>query len=266
MNMREMVEDSLRYPLSDWKKILIYGLIGLFTTTAVFRGFIILNGLTNVALITLLVSIELLVSIYFTGYFLRIIKSSLIGNHKPPQFNSILEMFSDGIKVFIVAIVYMSPIILITLIFTVLSSKTLGIIVHQTLINGFNLQNIIGVLMSLEAGIGVTIATIYMILILPIFIVSIAFMANKNDDLKAAFRFREILNKIGYLGWINLIIWYLLTGIIFLSILGVLGTLIVGLFSLINNIAIGGLIISVVLIPYLYMYFARSASLFYLSK
>ena len=70
MNVKKIVWDALRYPLSDWKKVLIYGFIGLFTTTAVFRGFITLNGLTNPYLIVFLVFIELIVSIYFTGYFL----------------------------------------------------------------------------------------------------------------------------------------------------------------------------------------------------
>ena len=45
MNVGEIVEDALRYPLSDWKKVLIYGFIGLFTTTAVFRLFFAMNWL-----------------------------------------------------------------------------------------------------------------------------------------------------------------------------------------------------------------------------
>jgi hypothetical protein len=266
MNIKKMVWDALRYPLSDWKKVLIYGFIGLFTTTAAFRGFIALNGLTYPYLIALLVFIELIVSIYFTGYFLRIIKTSLLGKQKLPQFNSTLEMFSDGVKVFLVGIVFMIPIILVIIIFTLLSSTALEIIVHQALINGFNLQNLIGVLMSLGVGIGFLYALFYMIVILPIFIVSLVNMANNNDKLEAAFRFREIYKKIGSIGWVNLIIWYLMTGIIFLSILGIIGTVLIGIFSLINNVDVGGLIISVVLIPYLYMYFARSAALLYISK
>ena len=265
MNVKKIVWDALGYPLSDWKKVLIYGFIGLFTTTAAFRGFIALNGLTNPYLIALLVSIELIVSIYFTGYFLRIIKISLSGIQKLPQFNSILEMLSDGIKVFLVGIVFMIPIILVIIVFTVLSSTALQIIINQALLNGFNIQNLIGVLMSLGVGIGFIYATFYIIIVLPIFIVSLVNMANNNDKLGAAFRFHEIYKKIGHIGWINLIIWYLLTGITFLSILVVIGTLIIVIFSLINSIDIGGLLISVVLIPYLYMYFARSAALLYMS-
>ena len=119
--------------------------------------------------------------------------------------------------------------------------------------------------MSLGVGIGFLYAMFYIIVILPIFIVSLVNMANNNDKLVAAFEFNEIYKKIGHIGWVNLIIWYLLTGIIFLSILGVIGTLIIVIFSLINNIDVGGLLISVVLIPYMYMYFARSAALMYLT-
>ena len=119
MNVGEIVEDALRYPLSDWKKVLIYGFIGLFTTTAVFRLFFALNGLTNKGLILLLVLLELIVSIYFTGYFLQVIKLSLSDAKKLPQFDAVNEKLSDGIKVFIVGIVYMIPIIMTISIFAI---------------------------------------------------------------------------------------------------------------------------------------------------
>jgi hypothetical protein len=266
MNIGEIVEDSLRYPLSDWKKVLIYGFIGLFTTTAVFRGFFALNGLTNPGLILLVVIFELLVSIYFTGYFLKIIKLSLTGTKKLPQFKGVNEKLSDGIKVFIVAIVYMVPVILIIVVFALLSSLALQIIVNQAINNGFNLQNIITILMSLGIGIGIFLAMLYMVVVLPLFIVSLVHMADNNDKLASAFRLGEIFDKIGSIGWINLILWYLASGLIFIAILVFLGTFIIAIFNLIHNIDIGGLLISVVLIPYLYMYFARSSALFYTKK
>jgi hypothetical protein len=266
MNIGEIVEDALRYPLSDWKKVLIYGFIGLFTTTAVFRGFFALNGLTNPGLILLLVILELIVSIYFTGYFLKIMKLSLSGAKKLPQFGAVNEKLSDGIKVFIVGIIYMIPIILTISIFAVFSSAALGIIINHAINNGFNLQNIITILMSLGIGVGIFLAMMYMIVVLPLFIVSLVHMAANNGELVSAFRIPEIFDKIGSIGWINLILWYLSSGLIFLAILTFLGSFTLGIFNLIHNIDIGGLIISVVLIPYLYMYFARSSALFYMKK
>jgi hypothetical protein len=266
MNIGEIVEDALRYPLSDWKKVLIYGFIGLFTTTAVFRGFFALNGLTNPGLILLVAIFELLVSIYFTGYFLKIIKLSLSGTKNLPQFNAVNEKLSDGVKVFIVAIVYMIPIVLTIAVFALMSSSALHIIINQAINNGFNLQNIITILMNLGIGIGIFLAILYMIIVLPLFIVSLVHMADKNDNLVSAFRLGEIFNKIGSIGWINLILWYLSSGLIFIAILIILGTFILTIFNFIHNIDIGGLLISVVLIPYLYMYFARSSALFYTKK
>ena len=266
MNVGEIVEDALRYPLSDWKKVLIYGFIGLFTTTAVFRGFFALNGLTNPGLILFLGIFELMVSIYFTGYFLKIMKLSLSGTNKLPRFNNLKEKLSDGIKVFIVGIVYMIPIILIISIYAIVSSTALGIIINHAINNGFNLQNIITILMSLGIGVGIFLAIIYMIVVLPLFIVSLVHMVDNKDKLISAFRFREIYNKIDNMGWVNLIAWYLSSGLIFLAILIFLGTFTLGIFGLIHSIDIGGLLISVVIVPYLYMYFARSSALFYTKK
>jgi len=215
MNVGEIVEDALRYPLSDWKKVLIYGFIGLFTTTAVFRLFFAMNGLTNPGLILLLVILELIVSIYFTGYFLKIIKLSLSGAKKLPQFNVVNEKLSDGIKVFIVGIVYMIPIILTISIFAILSSAALGIIINYAINNGFNLENIISILLNLGIGIGIFLAIMYMIVVLPLFILSLVHMADNNSALVSAFKFREIFNKINSIGLINLILWYLSSGLFF---------------------------------------------------
>jgi hypothetical protein len=266
MNVGELVEDALRYPLSDWKKVLIYGFIGLFTTTAVFRLFFALNGLKNPGLILLLVMLELIVSIYFTGYFLKIIKLSLSGSKKLPQFNDVDEKLTDGIKVFIVGIVYMMPIILTISIFAIFSSEAMGIIINQAINNGFNLENIITILLNLDIGIGIFLAIIYMIVVLPLFIVSLVHMADNNSELLSAFKIREIFHKISNIGWINLISWYLSSGLIFLAILTFLGTFTLGIFGLLNSFDIGGLLISVVIVPYLYMYFARSSALFYMKK
>jgi hypothetical protein len=266
MNVGEIVEDALIYPLFDWKKVLIYGFIGLFTTTAVFRLFFALNGFTNPSLILLLVLLELIVSIYFTGYFLQVIKLSLSEANKLPQFDAVNEKLSDGIKVFIVGIVYMLPLILTISIFTILSSDALGIIINHAINNGFNLENIIYILLNLGIGIRIFLAIIYMIIVLPIFIISLVHMADNNSALVSAFKIREILDKIMSIGWINLISWYLSSGLIFLAILTFLGTFTLEIFGLLHSIDIGGLLISVVIVPYLYMYFARSSALVYTKK
>ena len=102
MKAMKIVDDAVRYPLSDWKKIFIYGIIGFSTSTAAFKAIIISTGITNILIIILLVIVETVLSILFTGYFLRIIKFSLTGDPKLPPFNSGSEMFTDGVRVFII--------------------------------------------------------------------------------------------------------------------------------------------------------------------
>ena len=158
MNTLEIIGDAIRYPLSDWKKVVIYGIIGFSTSTAAFQGIVVSSGITNIILIILLVVVETVLSILFTGYFLRIIKSSLEGHPILPAFNSIFKMFIDGVKVFVVFVIYSIPIILLTLIFIITSSSALAITAHQVLIHGISWVNSIRVLMYLGAGSGILFA------------------------------------------------------------------------------------------------------------
>jgi hypothetical protein len=109
------------------------------------------------------------------------------------------------------------------------------------------------------------IAILYIIIILPIEIIAIADMANNDSKLSSAFRFHEIFDKISSNGWINLIIWYIVTGIIFLILLAV-GGLITDIIGRITSPIVGTLLISLTVLPYLFMFLSRSVALFYMSK
>ena len=52
---------------------------------------------------------------------------------------------------------------------------------------------------------------VYLIIIIPTIMMAIAHMADNNGEIGAAFRFREILNKIASLGWNNFIKWSVIT-------------------------------------------------------
>ncbi len=264
MNTIEIIGDAIRYPLSDWKKVVIYGIIGFSTSTAAFQGIVASSGITNIVLIILLVTVETVLSVLFTGYFLRIIQSSLEGYTKLPAFDSIFKMFIEGVKVFVLCIIYSIPVILLTLFFVITSSSALAITAHQVLINGIRWVNSIRVLMYLGAGSGILFAMIYILTILPVAMMSVANMAQNNNELSAAFKYHEIFDRISHTRT-NFIEWYLVSGMVFLIILITIGMTVIGIFSLLNNPNIGGLLISVVLAPYLYMYFARAVALFYLS-
>ena len=251
MDIGEIISDSLTYPISDWTKILILGIITVISNIGNITGTFTQNwGLT--AYLTIIGAI---IGLLVTGYLFRIIKSSIAGIHELPDFDAWLEMFIDGIKVTIVGIIYSLPAIIIILIFA--ASIILSILTNSPVNSA-----IAGTLIT--AGIGILIAILYMLIITPIIAMAVANMAYNNSKLKAAFKFNEILKKISVIGWGDLIIWYLVVGIVFI-ILAIIGGAITGLFSLISPI-ITIVLSSLIVTPFLQIYLARSVALFYSSE
>jgi hypothetical protein len=93
MDVGEIILDAIKYPSSDWKKIIILGVI-LIIPIVDFIGL---------------------------GYVLRIIKSTLAGVDDLPEFDDLVGLFIDGLKVLVVSIVYLI-IPLIVLIIGIFSS------------------------------------------------------------------------------------------------------------------------------------------------
>ena len=118
-------------------------------------------------------------------------------------------MFTDGIKVFIVFIVYSIPAILIVA-YTALSLYP----ILGSLITNPSSMNINVILSILSAFILVLVAGLYMLIILPVNYIAVAHMANNNSKISFAFRFHEIINKMSNIGWGNILIWYLAIGTI----------------------------------------------------
>jgi hypothetical protein len=262
MNIKEIVKDSVRYPFSDWNKFLIFGIIVLFSNLASIN---LLLG-SNFTILILLSIIGLVVSFLARGYQFRIIKSSLTGRGELPKFNTWIEMFLDGIKVFIVGIVYLIPAILMILFFANFTSalKITNPPIYVFHLFGAAILTIFGLPKgnALVAGpeVSVFILLLYTIIILPISLVAIANMANNDSKLSTAFKFREIINKIANKGWMNFIIWYIVTGIVFEIVFGI-GNALGNIFRL-----SGVILASLTVIAYVFLYLYRSIALFYMSK
>ena len=276
MNITETIKDSLKYPLSDWKKIIILGILivisGLSSTLS-------LLGITNNSIILLSVAIGLISGLLVNGYLFKIIKTSLDGENKLPKYKSWKKIIIDGIKVFITFIVFMilPPLIIFLIFFLIFGGLyETGLSISQLFgsmgINSLNFF-VTGILSGIENlfiityDIGsplVIILLVEFLIVLPIFLVAIANMAYERE-FQAAFRLREIIEIITDIGWTNLIKWYITTGVIFLLIFGI-GTIISYLFS----ISIGSslfyiisLLLALTLLPYAQMYYARAVALIY---
>ncbi|KAF5071938.1 DUF4013 domain-containing protein [Methanobacterium aggregans] len=266
MDIKFIVRDSLKYPLSDWKKILILGII-LFISSYVITDNII--TIRNIAEMGLLGIIGLMFGLLAYGYAFRIIKTSLLGIVELPAFDDWVNMFLVGLKVLVVGIVYLIPVILFIIFSAVSSPSTftltygstgltvVGIfleVLESVIIQGIG--NLAPILFNISmTTIWGSITIVYMILIIPTIAIAIANMANNNSKISAAFKFHEIINKISNIGWENLIIWYIITGILYLILL-----------ALSNIFPIGQGLMLLIVIPCFYMYLARSVALLYTSN
>lgn len=247
MKIKEIIKDSIKYPFSDWKKVLILGIIVLFTTLnytfqSLGMGMVLLSNLGIFGLVF---------GLFVYGYGIKILKSSLTGFAELPEFNNWFDIFIDGFKVIVVNVGYTIPLILILFFSGLLLGFTAGIM---------EIGNITSLLWVI-----IIMAFLYLIIIFPIFLVSLANMAFHNDDLGAAFNFREIFNKISSIGWGKFITWYIITIIICLGLIfawGVIGAI----FNLISLKFAGTLLSQLILLPYLIVFVFRSVALIYLSE
>jgi len=89
VDIGEIISDSVKYPISDWKKFLALGALFLLSF--------------------------LLIPVFLAyGYYLRVLKATIAGFDELPEFDEWGEMFIDGVKVFVVTIAYMIiPLIII---------------------------------------------------------------------------------------------------------------------------------------------------------
>lgn len=221
MDIGEIVSDSIKYPSSDWGKVLILGVIFIASI--------------------------LIVPIFLAyGYIFRIIKATLAGVDELPEFDEIGDMFVDGLKIFVVAIVYSIPIMIVYGIIYVIAMGMISAASYTDYTT------------ASSAAFGL-LAILYIVMLIVAIIVSlfelmaIANMAYYDGDLGAAFRFSEILEHISRIGWgkyiVTLIVIWILAGIGFF----------IGWLTFF--ILIGIILLPLVIAPYIAMFASRAVAL-----
>lgn len=232
MDIGYVISDSLKYPSTNWKNVIILGLLFMFSF--------------------LIVPLFLLY-----GYVFRVIKASLAGIEELPDFEEWGEMLVDGIKLFLVHIIYMLP-AMILVIYSILAFTmalhSFSYLNPTTALNPTVIYSLIGG----SAAVGFVVAAIYSLIIYPIMAVGIGNMAFHNGDLGSAFKIGDILAIISEIGWVDLIIWYVAMIIISITIC-VAGTIIAMIPLL------GWLLITLIVYPYLYLFFGRALAWLYAS-
>jgi Protein of unknown function (DUF4013) len=219
MDISDIISDSIKYPSSNWGKVLILGII-------------------------MIASILIVPIFLFYGYIFRIIKATLAGIDELPDFDEIGEMFVDGIKVFVVAIIYAIPVVIISIIIGAItgSSTSTAVSLNPTMVWALMLGYIVYIIVAIIIGL--------------IEVIAIANMAYYEGDLGAAFRFSEILDHIARIGWGKYIATYIVIAII--AFIGFL----IGLLTFL--IIIGIILLPLIIAPYIAMFGSRAIALLFI--
>ena len=249
MNIGEIIGDAVRYPLSDPKKLLIFGII--FVISYLYSNFLT-PGAINTPLLVVLILLAIVAFVFTFGYEIRIIRATLAGLVELPEFDDPKDMFVDGLRVIIVGMVYSIPFFIFGFVFALII--TLGALTNSSPTTGS----------VVVMGILIIVALLIGLLIFPLILMSLTNMVYNNSKIEAAFKFGEIFNKISNIGWGNFLVWYIVTGIIYLILL-VIGLIIVGFFNLIHLKAVGGIIYPLIIVSYMSIFVYRSAALFFIS-
>ena len=230
MDIGEIISDAIKYPASDWKKLIILGVFYLL-------GFLIIP------------------TFFAIGYVFRALKATIAGFDELPEFDEWGGMFVDGLKVFVVGLVYMIiPLIIIGVgVFTslekLLSSPGAFTPYGNVIVTDLTL---------LQAGLGIIIIGIIVAIIFgPLLFIAIAHMAYNDSEFRAAFRFREILDVISEIGWGKYILWYLAVIIVY-SVIHFIGSLILGSIPV-----LGQILVPLLVTPYVTLFLSRAIGLRY---
>ncbi len=220
MDIGDIISDSIKYPSTSWGKVLILGII--------------------------MIASILIVPIFLVyGYMFRIIKATLAGLDELPEFDEIGEMFVDGLKVFVVAIVYAIPVYIIAAILGLIiggSTTTTSISMDPTMMWALFFGYLVYIIIAVIIGL--------------IEVIAIANMAYYNGDLGAAFRFSEILDYIARIGWGKYIATYIVIAIV--AFIGFF----IGILTFF--ILIGIILLPLIIAPYIAMFGSRAIALLFI--
>jgi len=223
MDVGQISSNAIKYPFTDFSKILILGIF-LILSFLIIPGFL------------------------YLGYLFRTLKASVAGLDELPEFGEWGEMFIDGLKVFVVLLVY--SIVPLTLIIIGIWASLIPIIATSNTVLA-ELPTISFGLISSFSIIG-SILGIIISFFIPVIMANMAYYG----ELKYAFKFNELFQKISEIGWVDYLIWF----IVMLIIWTVTATV---AFIMIFPLIIGVLLVPLVIYPYMMLFFARSTALIY---
>ena len=186
MKVKNILKDAFIFPASNWNRLILFSLITGFIS--ILAGFNHYFGSVFPSFYTVLLIIPAYVLVFIMiGYYLKVIKISVNNEKELPIFNKWFSMFVNGIKVYILCIVYL---IIPTIV------AIIGLVLTIDLPNGkFDFVYLSPIAISV-----LLISLLLCIVALVFYEIALANMAY-HGNLRAGLNFKEIIGIIKKIGW-----------------------------------------------------------------
>ncbi len=264
MNLREIITDAIKYPISDTRKFLIFCvLIILMSLSTILPSY----GVKNDTLTIILSLVTLIVSFIVLGYSVDVIKAGVDGDDTLPDFDYV-KQFVIGIKAMILEIIYfIIPAVIVIIVASASGLFTSLTKIVYSSIDAINngASNATAIMATIPQSTmntftnALTITLIAAIILFIIFsLISFTGLVRfaRTGSGTEGLRFRKILNDMSNVGFVKIIVTLIVVYIIALVL-----TFIIGLIGLIPYI---GVFISVFIgVPFVVLFLYRATGLLF---
>ena len=264
MNLREILTDAIKYPISDTRKFLIFcALIIIMSLSTIIPSY----GVNNATLNIILSLVTLIVSFVVLGYSVEVIKGGTEGADTLPDFDYV-KQFVMGIKAMILEIIYF----IIPAVITIIVASATGLFTSFTKIvyasinaidNGAtDFTAIMAAVPKSTMNTFTNALTVTLIIAIILFIIFslMSFTARvrfaKSGSATEGLRFREIIKDMSKVGFVNIIVT-----LIVIYIIAFVLSMVIGLIGLIPYI---GVFIGIFVgIPFIMLFAYRAIGLLF---
>jgi hypothetical protein len=270
MELDQILSGSLGYAKSSWSKVAMLGAILIVAFILMFAGMfvasLINNFIVSILIFLVLVVIALLAEFVYYGYLFRVIKASLAGINELPSFDEFPGMLIDGLKVWVVRLIYsiIAGILLgiVWVIYFVLS-MIVGMASLASTFYSYSYYTdptaMIGVFVTYWAIMILAIIAMLVTLAIAILFAIVIPMGIANMALKgsigAAFSISDIKERISNIRWGKAILW--IVALYFIAVIAMYVSMVTIL------LFVGVILVPLIILPYLSIFYARSVALLF---
>jgi len=264
MNLREIITDAIKYPISDTRKFLIFCVLTiLMSLSTILPSY----GVKNDTLSIILTIVTLIVSFIVLGYSVDVIKAGTEGDETLPDFDYV-KQFVLGIKAMILDIIYF----IIPAVIVIIVGSASGLFTSFTKIiyssidamanNATNLTMVMAAIPKSTMTTFTNAITITIIVAIILFVMfslmSVTGLVRfaKSGSGTEGLRFREILKDMSKIGFVKIIVTLIVIYIIAFLLMAVIG--------LIGLIPYIGVFIGIFVgVPFIILFLHRAIGLLY---